>query len=256
MIVLTRFGKRIQAILNKMRPGYKNKSYAINDLDIKLRKFLSNKNGFFIEAGANDGISQSNTLFFEKYRGWEGLLIEPIPFLAEKCKKNRPGCIIENCALVSEDYSKPTIEMHYCNLMSIVKGFRVDEKEYIDIGKKYLRGGEDDFIISVPAFTLNELMSKHKISHVDLLSLDVEGYEFEALKGIDFSMYRIDYLLIEVFHKDRENINNLLSNNYQPISTLSQNEMFSDILYRHKGNKLVDKLFAQFMRHSKQNKSM
>jgi hypothetical protein len=32
-------------------------------------------NGFFIELGANDGLMQSNTAFFEFTRGWTGILI-------------------------------------------------------------------------------------------------------------------------------------------------------------------------------------
>ena len=51
-------------------------------LDIKLDEiFDSKKNGFFIELGANNGLTQSNTAFFEKYRNWSGILIEPSRFI-------------------------------------------------------------------------------------------------------------------------------------------------------------------------------
>ena len=39
---------------------------ALNGLDNKLEGYLNYKNGFFIEAGANDGYSQSNTNYLEK----------------------------------------------------------------------------------------------------------------------------------------------------------------------------------------------
>ena len=46
------------------------------------------QNGFFIEAGATNGESGSNTLFFELERNWTGLLVEPLPYnLAEKNRK-------------------------------------------------------------------------------------------------------------------------------------------------------------------------
>lgn len=59
---------------------------SINNLDRKLAKYLDFREGFFIEAGANDGYAQSNTYFLEKKRGWHGLLIEGIPELYKTCK--------------------------------------------------------------------------------------------------------------------------------------------------------------------------
>lgn len=57
-------------------------SYSLNELDIKLLKYINKRNGFFIEVGANNGISQTNTLLFEKNYGWNGMLIEAIPDLS------------------------------------------------------------------------------------------------------------------------------------------------------------------------------
>ena len=56
----------------------KKKIFGLNNLDLKLEKYLNYNNGFFIELGANDGISQSNTYYFEKNKNWNGVLIEPI----------------------------------------------------------------------------------------------------------------------------------------------------------------------------------
>jgi hypothetical protein len=47
---------------------------ALNNLDHKLKKYLNFENGTFIEAGGNDGPSQSNTYWFERFRGWRGML--------------------------------------------------------------------------------------------------------------------------------------------------------------------------------------
>ena len=54
--------------------------FGLNKLDKKVLKYLNYNRGFFVELGANDGISQSNTLHFEKYKNWKGILIEPIKF--------------------------------------------------------------------------------------------------------------------------------------------------------------------------------
>ena len=110
---------RIKKWLGK---GGGEQSFALKGLDLALLPWLDFRDGFFIEAGANNGVKFSNTLFFERYRNWRGLLIEPIPDLAAQCRENRPACIVENCALVAGDSAQREVAMRYCNMMSIVKG--------------------------------------------------------------------------------------------------------------------------------------
>src|SRR5258708_39074986 len=72
---------------------------ALNDLDRKLAQYFSFRNGTFIEAGANDGITQSNTYWFERFRGWRGVLIEAVPDKAAECRRNHPNERRGNAAL-------------------------------------------------------------------------------------------------------------------------------------------------------------
>ena len=95
---------------------------ALFDIDKKLENYLNFRNGFFIEVGANDGYSQSNTYFLEKFLGWRGILVEGIPSLYEKCKRIRSKSSVYHCALVSPNYNNDFIEMHYANLMTVVEG--------------------------------------------------------------------------------------------------------------------------------------
>lgn len=217
----------IIAVVNGYYKFRRKRSFALNDLDLKLEPFCSFRNGFFIEVGANDGVAQSNTLFFEKYKGWKGLLIEAVPELAAKCKINRPRCIVENCALVSFDFSEADAELRYCNLMSLVKGALKSEQAELDHVKK---GCEIQGIAShrlmVPARTLTSVLEQYKITNIDLLSLDVEGYELNVLKGIDFEKYRLKLLLIEA--RFRDEIDLFLRPIYDPVAELSDH----DVLYK------------------------
>ena len=202
--------------------------FALNELDKKLEHFIRYRNGFFVEVGANDGVSQSNTLYFEKYKKWSGLLIEPIPELAEKCRENRPKCIVESCALVSSDYQNKNIEIQYANLMSVVKGGMKDPAEERAHIKKGLEVQfiPSSYVVSVPARTLSSVLEQHGIKRVDLLSLDVEGYELEVLKGINFNIHRPQYMLIEA--RDRDNIESFIESLYLVVAELS----IHDVLYR------------------------
>ena len=51
--------------------------------------FSKKMNGFFVDIGAHNGVNFSNSLFFETYRDWKGVCIEPIPEVFEQLQKNR-----------------------------------------------------------------------------------------------------------------------------------------------------------------------
>jgi hypothetical protein len=82
---------------------------SLYNIDRKLEKYLNYTNGFFIEAGANDGFNQSNTYYLEKFKGWQGILIEGIPELYQQCRDERPRAKVYNCELVDNDYKKSHI---------------------------------------------------------------------------------------------------------------------------------------------------
>jgi FkbM family methyltransferase len=199
--------------------------YGMNELDRKLLPFLGNRKGFFIEAGANDGITQSNTLFFERHRGWRGLLIEPIPDLAARCRKNRPRSIVENCALVAAGDPRKEVSMQFCNLMSLVKvAMDSEEADREHITKGCAVQGIQSYEVSVPARTLDDVLASHGIEKVDLFSLDVEGYELPVLQGL--TKVRPKFLLIEA--RNRAAIEAHLGSAYEVVAELSHH----DVLFR------------------------
>jgi len=212
------------------------KSYALHDLDISMLEYLKDKkNGFYIEAGCNDGITQSNTYLLEKEYGWTGLLVDPNLLRVNECRSNRPNSIVEHCALVSNNYNKETIsgnflcENVYESLMSLVYDpgdWTNEELQTEREGKKYYFTE-----VEVPAITLTKLLEKHNVPKIDLLSLDVEGYEISVLNGLDFERFSPEYILIETTtHEDRkQSIHEYLTNkNYNYVKQLSIN----DVLYK------------------------
>src|SRR5207244_1105035 len=102
----------------------------------------------------------------ERYLGWKGLLIEPIPTLAEQCRRNRPRSMVEQCALVAFDFPQDAIEMWYCNLMSLVKGARgssISDERHVAAGLEFLRSGDAPCSIRVPARTLTSVLESYEV---------------------------------------------------------------------------------------------
>ena len=178
----------------------RKRSYSLNGIDLELDRLMNRRNGIFVEAGGNDGLTQSNTLYFERYRGWHGLLVEPIPALAERCRANRPGARVEQYALVGPELAGSTVSMTYCNLMSLVNGAMgssAADRNHLDLGKPFLGHDEETYTVDVPARRLSDVLDDAGIRHVDLLSLDVEGFEPQVLDGLDFARHRPVWMVVE-----------------------------------------------------------
>jgi FkbM family methyltransferase len=213
------FGKAsvtaFRARLSFLKIKFFNGSYfALNNLDRKLEKYVDYDNGFFVELGANDGVDQSNSLYFELNRGWKGLLIEPCPNKFLSCNLNRsPQNHIFCNACVSFEYKKNYVDITYGNLMSISKNLELDvadKHQHIVNSKQFLAPFEPIFNFGAVAMTLTALLDKSKAPKlIDFISLDVEGAELEVLKGIDFSKYNFKFMLIEI--RDLELIDKFLN---------------------------------------------
>ncbi len=203
---------------------------ALNGIDHKLGKYLSYHEGFFVEAGANDGFTQSNTYYLERFWKWKGILVEPVPELYEKCVRERPGSLVINCALVASDYGKPDVTMTYANLMSLVRGAR-QTREADDAHVRRALEVQPDveaYELTVPARSLTSILDEARVEVIDFLSLDVEGYELEVLKGLDLARYCPKYMLIET--SSRKELDAFLAEDYEVVEVFSHH----DVLYRRK----------------------
>jgi FkbM family methyltransferase len=185
-------------------------------LDIRLCERVGLDEGFFVEAGANDGLIESNSLRLEQEHRWTGILVEPVPELAARCRVNRPHCIVEEVALVADTYASETTRMTYSGTASLVNDARRHSSEveaYAEAGAR-LQDGVVPYEVTVPASTLSAVLDRHGRRHVDLLSLDVEGYEPKVLEGLDLRRDKPTFILIEVLPFNERAIEELLAPYY------------------------------------------
>jgi len=202
---------------------------ALNGIDRKLERYLSFDGGYFVEAGANDGYTQSNTYYLERFRKWRGVLVEPLPALYARCRRERPRSRVFRCALVAEGYESSTAPMLAANLTSLVRG----AQKSTEADEAHCRAGAriQDTVVSefeVPARTLTSVLEEAGATHVDFVSLDVEGYELQALNGLDIERFRPRFLLVEA--RFREEVERHLSPLYDAVEQLTHH----DVLYRWK----------------------
>ncbi len=209
--------------------NYRYSMPGLNGLDEKLEahitKHLNGRAGFFIEAGANDGFAQSNTYYYARRHKWRGLLIEPIPELADHCRKIRPESTVVCCALGPMQADGSTITLHRAGLMSTVDGALGDQsrqEEHIEraVG---LQPGIATGAIEVPVRMLSSIIDEHRPNEpIDLLSLDIEGFEAPALEGLDLTRHRPRFICIEA--NDPDAVSAILDEHYDLREQLTHHD--------------------------------
>lgn len=219
-------------ILNRLKYylRYKPKK-SLNHLDDVIEKYLDFPGGTYIEVGANNGVTQSNTYYLEVCKGWRGLLIEPVERLYKECVWNRPKSTVVQRALVSEKCKNKYVTIHDSNLMSVVQvGDVLSDVEQAHLAKgREVQGLVNSPQSQVTAETLSTVIGKlGEFERVDLFSLDVEGFELEVLNGLDFSRHRAQYILVETA-KFEEVCKLLESNDYEFLEKCSHHDyVFKD----------------------------
>lgn len=163
--------------------------------DLILWQFFDGSRiGFFVEAGAFDGYQLSNTYFLEA-AGWTGLLVEPNPDRFADCRRKRPYSRCVHAALVGPAEG-PSVTLRIPRggdgyFEPLAYSTRTEEHEL-----RFARAGVRLDEVEVPAATL-ELLLEGAVPPIQLLSLDLEGGELEALRGLAFDRWRPEVVLVE-----------------------------------------------------------
>ena len=211
----------------------------LSKIDRRIEKYLNYKDGFFVELGANDGFAQSNSLYFERYKNWSGILIEPNYENYIKCVANRSARnTFIQAACVSTSYTKNKVSLTFANLMTVMRQGSTDNPN-IDLhllnAEKFLNG-QEIYEFEAPAKTLQSILEESNAPNlIDLLSLDVEGAEMEVLKGINHEEYRFKLICVEA--RSFDEMNDFLElQNYQFLEQISSHDfLFGNDEWLHQG---------------------
>ncbi|CAC9606411.1 hypothetical protein [uncultured Gammaproteobacteria bacterium] len=184
----------------KVKKGF----YSCDNQDFILDKyfFKGKKKGFFCDVGGNHPLTGNNTKYFEDL-GWRGVAFEPLPHMVELWTKQRKAKLFSIALSDNEGEGSFAVSEYSDGVLSFMKNTSLGALDKSEI-----------YDIKVRTRLFKDVMSEENITHIDYLSLDVEGHEMNVLKGIDFNKVRIDVLTIEnhSLYGD-DNIRNMMINN-------------------------------------------
>ena len=176
-------------------PTYMQPTYAQAYEDVILMAILnaeqtkqkSGLKGFaFLEIGANHPVNTSPSYCFEKHLGVPCVLVEANPALIDELKKHRKGAVIHGAVTNSHE---PEIDFHLS-----------PDNEISSINKDFVHAWKDGKVtetIKVPAISINWLLNLMSRNESLVLSIDVEGHDYEILTDIDFNAFKPLIIMIE-----------------------------------------------------------
>jgi hypothetical protein len=167
---------------------YTKKSYSLSNVDLTVDYLFKNINkGVYIDLGCNHPIKFNNTYLLYK-RGWSGINVDSDFDSIKLFNKFRSNDFnVRN--IVSDDESVK--KLYYYHKRSALNTL---SKDLVDS-----RTSKPSKIIEEKSVTLNKIIedSPYQNSKINLLSVDIENHEFEALKNFNFLKYKVDVLVVE-----------------------------------------------------------
>lgn len=177
-----------QALALTARQAFGGPSYPSEigqDKWVLFKMFPGVANGFFLDVGSGHGTIGSNTKALEE-AGWTGICVDPFPTHMEG-----RTCRMEKAVVSS--VAGQVVKFHTHEGLGGIA----------DTLGKWKAEAEKSPVVEMTTTTLGALLEgAHAPAYINFMSVDIEGAELEALKGIPFDKYRFGAMAIE--HNDEE----------------------------------------------------
>jgi FkbM family methyltransferase len=171
------------------------------------------RNGYFVEFGAWDGVTLSNSYMLETEFGWTGIVAEPSRRFASKLSESRRCAIDTRCV-----WSSSGEKLIFAEVTNLVENSTLEQFVNIDSCDR-----SDAIKYTIETVSLNDLLEQHGApTEIDYLSIDTEGSEFEILKACNFNRWRFRVITVEhnyVLAKRNAIYDLLTANGYTRLST-------------------------------------
>jgi FkbM family methyltransferase len=223
----------ISGFFQRVLDPHRIASYSQGAEDRIIRSILGNtQNGYYVDVGCNDPQRFSNT--FALYRqGWSGINIDANQYLIGKHRRLKKRDI-SVCAVVSDKEQEVIFTEFNDSLVSSIDAKQVDKWK----GRREIKRQT-----KLKTVSLNEILEEYNApKFFDLLSIDVEGHDFEVLCSIDLATYRPKLIVVEMHGLDISELPKstiyqyLASHNYGLVGYIRPNSYFVDKLCRKQDN--------------------
>jgi FkbM family methyltransferase len=182
------FSDEYRFIASIVAHGENSVSQIFQDLWV-LFETASKSNGFFVEFGATDGRTISNTYILETRFGWNGILAEPAPIWHERLHNNRKCHLSEKCVW------KASGELLAFNVIADTGYSTVAAFAEADLHSDARQVAKE---INVETITLDDLLDSFNAPEIiDFMSIDTEGSELEILRSFEFSKRKVRLICVE-----------------------------------------------------------
>ncbi len=168
-------------------------SQAGQDQYIFQRFFPTRLEGTFVEIGGFDGTTGSNCYFFEKVRGWTGLIVEASIAAAVHIRETRSAEHV-NAVVGGTNGEAEFLEITsgLVQMGGLVETYPPEVLQRIRTNPDH-----QERIVEVRKMALNDLIQQHGLKRIDYCSIDVEGAERDVLEGCDFDSLDIKVISVE-----------------------------------------------------------
>lgn len=184
--------RRQHELRRMLDPGYAYASQAGQDAVVD-RLFGGKQGGSFADIGGYDGVTGSNTLFLEHWRGWTGILVEPVPAQLAKARAQR-RCDCLGVAIAAQDGRASFVEVTtgFTQMSGLADSYDPALLSRIRADPRHAERS-----IPVETRTLSRILTDAGIAHPDFVSLDIEGAEVAVLAAFPFPAHRVGVWAIE-----------------------------------------------------------
>lgn len=212
------------------------KYYGQGGQDSVIKQFFDKKNinnGFFLDVGSLDGLRFSNTWLLEE-SGWSGICVEAHPSYFNLLQNNRPNSICISVAAGDDDKENVDISLNFRGSLTTLN-FKLEEhfkKDYSEWYGNRNRKSVNDFLNGTHKVNMNKLdtiieKNLDKDKKIDLISIDIDGSEELAFKGLSLLKWKPTLLVLEWSVMGREYMDIFAKNN----GYIRSIELDSDVFY-------------------------